>query len=225
MDLPERYSLRTFANVRQGNLLIYRSTHFEALMFSITYCLKKRVCVYCNKIMHRKNCTLDHRYPIDLGGISIPNNLFPCCSDCNATKSNLTHEEYLVLRELPIPEQYPFRVYAESVTEMFRQEIGFRLPDDWVTFESIFGVSYHRQVHEIQGLRYKKISEHYDKYGTLPRPVILDCNNRLLDGYNIIFFAREHRIEHIPVISLENVSYLTERQIFVEFDARTAKNQ
>ena len=37
---------------------------------------------------------MDHLYPQDLGGPTIPNNLAPTCSDCNSEKGNLTEKQY-----------------------------------------------------------------------------------------------------------------------------------
>ena len=50
----------------------------------------------------------------------------------------------------------------------------------------------------------------YKKYQKLPRPIIVDKNNKLLDGYNIIVFANDFNIKKIPVIKLENVELVDE---------------
>jgi len=219
MDLPARYRLKSFARVKGKDLLIFRSTRFEDLMYSITYTLRKRVCIYCNKVMHAKGCSLDHRYPIDIGGISITNNLFPACPDCNSQKSNLTHAEYLMFMKLSDSAKKEYRQHVEEKNENIRKAIGFRLPSEWITYKLIQEVMYHKQVVELHGLRYTKTTEHYSKYGTFPRPIVVDRDFRLLDGYNIVFFAREHRIQYLPVIWLENVLYPTKRQTYVTFDS------
>jgi len=225
MDLPTQYRLKTYARVQKGALIIFRSTRYEDLMYSITYSLKKRVCIYCEKTMHERNCTLDHRYPIDLGGISITDNLFPCCPDCNSKKCNLTHEEYLVLLSLQDHDKKAYRKQVEKKNEEIKKAIGFRLPNEWVTYSSIHDILYHRPAIEIYGLQYSKIMEHHSRYGTFPRPIVVDSEFRLLDGYNIVFFARENNIENIPVIWLENVHYLTKKQNFVVQNIANAKGQ
>ena len=85
MELPKKFEF-PFAKVKGGILEIYRLERFEDLMYELTYALKKKRCVYCGKKLKRTNSTLDHRYPRDTGGISITNNLFPCCSKCNSNK-------------------------------------------------------------------------------------------------------------------------------------------
>jgi len=218
MDLPQRYRLKTFARVRQQELLVFRSSRFEDMMFSMTYALRKRVCVYCGKVMNAKNCSLDHRYPIDIGGISITNNLFPCCPECNSVKSNLTHEEYLVFRNLPNNKKNDYRTQVQIKNENIKKAVGFRLPHEWVTYLPLQSIMYHRQSVELYGFRYTKIMEHYSMYRTFLRPAIVDYENHLLDGYNIILFARENKIEYVPAIKLSNVRYFTKRQTFVQYD-------
>ena len=55
--------------------------------------------------MKKNKRTLDHRYPRDTGGVSITNNLFPCCHKCNTAKGNLTHKEFLDCRDMSKPER------------------------------------------------------------------------------------------------------------------------
>ena len=50
----------------------------------------------------------------------------------------------------------------------------------------------------------------YTKYKKLPRPIIVDKNNQLLDGYSIVLFARDFKIKQIPVIKLENVELINQ---------------
>ena len=56
-----------------------------------------------------------------------------------------------------------------------------------------------------QGKRYNFISEFYEKYNHLPRPIVKSANNRLLDGFLVLLFAKENQIEQIPCIKIENV--------------------
>ena len=179
-------------------------------MYELTYALKKKRCVYCGKKLKCTNSTLDHRYPRDTGGISITNNLFPCCSKCNSNKGNLTHEEYLNARDLSKRDKKEYIKKLYKYREKTMKKIGFKLPKKWVTWEDINRINYKKTYPELRGKRYCKILEFYQKYKKLPRPIIVDKNNQLLDGYNIVLFARDFKIKQIPVIKLENVELINQ---------------
>ena len=209
MELPKKFKF-PFAEVKDGILEIYRLERFEDLMYELTYALKKKRCVYCGKKLKRTNSTLDHRYPRDTGGISITNNLFPCCSKCNSNKGNLTHEEYLNARDLSKRDKKEYIKKLYKYREKTMKKIGFKLPKKWVTWEDINRINYKKTYPELRGKRYCKILEFYQKYKKLPRPIIVDKNNQLLDGYNIVLFARDFKIKQIPVIKLENVELINQ---------------
>ena len=187
MELPKKFKL-PFAEVIDGNLKIYQLQRFEDLMYELTYALKRKKCVYCGKKLKRTNSTLDHRYPRDTGGISITNNLFPCCSKCNSDKSNLTHEEYLKVRSVSKKDRKKHVKQFTKYREKIMRKIGFKLPKKWVTFDKIDAIRYNKPEQDLKGKKYCRILEFYKKYQKLQRPIIVDKNNKLLDGYNIIFF-------------------------------------
>ena len=206
MELPKKFEIQSYAKVENGKLYIYKLERFEDLMYELTYSSKKKKCVYCGKKLKRKNSTLDHRYPRDTGGISITNNLYPCCSRCNSDKGGLTHKEYLQIRRLNKKEEKKklnrqFMKHKEKI--MYK--IGYKLPKKWITFLDINEIKYYRPEQDLRGKKYHRILMFYEKYQKLPRPIIVDINNRLLDGYNILLFAKDMKVQTIPVIKLENV--------------------
>lgn len=204
IQLPSKFSLLPIAEVKKGNLIIYQLTRFEDLMYELTYACKKRKCVYCGKKLNKKNSTLDHRYPRDSGGISITNNLYPCCTKHNSEKGNLTDEEYLKVRNLPQRERKKYLSAIRKYREKTFRKIGFVLPKKWVIYEDINQIHYPKK-QVLRGKKYHRNVEFYQKYKKLPRPVIVDRNNNILDGYNIIIFANDFGIKRIPVIRLDNV--------------------
>ncbi len=204
VQLPKKFSLLPIAEVNNGTLFIYQLTRFEDLMYELTYACKKRRCIYCGKKLNKRNSTLDHRYPRDTGGISITNNLYPCCPRCNSNKGNLTHEEYLRMRKLPRKERKKYIKILIKYKEKIFKKIGFKLPNKWITHEDIRNIEYKRE-QALRGKKYHRIIEFYSKYKKLPRPAIIDKNNKLLDGYNIIIFANDFGIKNIAVIKLDNV--------------------
>lgn len=207
IELPQQFKL-SFAKIVGNELLLYRLIRFEDVMYELTYALKEKVCVYCGQELKADDSTLDHRYPRDTGGISITNNLFPCCSRCNSNKSNLTHEEYLNVCKLSKEECKKYLIYVAENNKKIMKKIGYKLPRKWVTYEDVCNISYETPVDTLRGKRYRRILEFYKQYGKLPRPAIIDKYSQLLDGYNVLLFAKDWRIQRIPVIKLENVELL-----------------
>lgn len=205
MELPRNFNT-PFAKVLDGTLYIYKMVSYENLMYDLTYACKKKKCIYCSKKIKRgKASTLDHRYPRNTGGISITNNLFPCCPKCNSIKSNLLHDDFLVWRELSKSDAKKYKEKVGEEREKILENVGFILPKEWVTYEKRDKVICNDNGQYTRGKRYYKILEFYQEYHHFPRPAVVDKNGRILDGYNTILFARDYDIEYVPVIRLENV--------------------
>ena len=212
MELPEKFCT-PYAKVKNGKLYIYRTMPYESLIYNLTYACKKKRCIYCNKKIKRgKACTLDHRYPRDTGGVSITNNLFPCCPRCNSKKNNLTHEEFLKWRELSKKEAKEYMAEIKEERENIFETTGFILPEEWVEYEERDKIICEDNGQYVRGKRYNKVKEFYEKYHHFPRPAIVDRAGRLLDGYNTILFARDFDINYIPIIRLENVVKVLEEE-------------
>lgn len=210
MDLPEgKFFMKSMAQIEGGMLEIKKLERFEDLMYELTYAIRKRRCIYCGRRLSKETSTLDHRYPRASGGISITNNLFPSCSKCNSAKGDLVHEEYLCYRSIKSKKQQKvfLKKVRESREKIFREK-GFLLPSWWISYVDLESIQYRRQKEELRGRRYHRIAEFYDIYGKLNRPVIVDCNSNLLDGYNILLYANDMNINIIPIIRLENVRLL-----------------
>ena len=208
MDLAKKFCIENYARVEEGVLYIERLERIEDLMYELTYAMRKHRCVYCRKKLKRKNSTLDHRYPRDTGGVSIVNNLYPTCPLCNSHKSNFLHHEYLKVCKLPRDEK------KKEIKKFYRQRdrnlknIGYMLPKKWIENVDISEIKCRPPGLDLRGKKYHRIIAFWDTYHKLPRPIVLDRNNVLLDGYNIIIFSRDFKIKTIPAIKLENVELL-----------------
>ena len=77
-------------------------------------------------------------------------------------------------------------------------------------------VKYRRIEYFFHGKKFCRINEFYNKYHHLPRPIIVDKENNLLDGYNAFMFAKEFGIQQIPVIRLENVILIIDKSEDIE---------
>lgn len=82
-------------------------------------------CQYCDTILTKKDCTLDHVHPISLGGKSVWDNTVTACSPCNAKKSNSVRTK---------PKIKPYKpTYFDLVNK--RKTLPFHVRDDnWLEF-------------------------------------------------------------------------------------------
>lgn len=209
MKLPNKFNIRG-VEVKDSILKIYKRDRFEDLMYELTYATKHCwKCVYCGKKLNKKNRTLDHGYPRDAGGISITNNLYPSCANCNSQKSNLTQEEFWEYTQMTKKEKKRYIKEIEQEREKMRRKTGFKLPKKWVEYLPIGLIKYEDPSQYCRGKKYCRIVEFYYKYKKIPKPIIVDKNYNLLDGYNVIVFSREFGIKKIPTIVLENVELVT----------------
>ena len=141
IDLPTKfYYEKDGSKSFVDNKILYceNNVSFDRLMYHITYELRgKSTCYYCGCELNEENRTLDHMYPRDFGGVSITNNLVPCCTNCNQKKNNLTLSEYfdyMNVQDAKKRKQYKMEVLRKH--EEYRYKNGFYLPEDWYEYTS-----------------------------------------------------------------------------------------
>lgn len=207
LPLPTEYSYKDIAEVKNDILHIHRIQSFERLMYDLTYSNTEVIeCYYCSKPLNRNSSTLDHMYPRDLGGPSIPNNLCFSCRNCNSYKSNMTANEFKFYLSLPFKYRDEYARSIISSRHLIKKIYSPIIPESWFSYESIDKIIVHpSRDRNIKGKSYKKVEKNYKKYNRLYRPVIVDKNFKLLDGFNTLVFAQENSITEIPTIILENV--------------------
>jgi molybdopterin converting factor small subunit len=58
------------------------------------------ICYYCSKnIVTHNDLTIEHKYPVSRGGLTIKDNLVIACSKCNSEKADMTEQEYYNYKE------------------------------------------------------------------------------------------------------------------------------
>lgn len=217
IDLPKNFrfyypkkgakELKGNAEVRDGFLYIYGEVPFRRLMYDITYCLKGRTkCSYCGKEMNRQDATLDHAYVQDMGGPTVPNNLEPCCADCNSQKANFSKEQYARFLILNEADRKIYRKTVDTEQKLMRKNGMYSFPTEWLTQMSIQKFIVRVDLNkEFKGREYSKIKALYKEYGSLPKPIITDKDGFVLDGFASLMLAKEEELKLVPVIVLENV--------------------
>ena len=207
IPLPKQYSYKDIAKVENDILHIYVPIKFEDLMYDLTYAVKdSNKCYYCSRPLSRDRSTLDHLYPRDLGGPTIPNNLCISCANCNSNKSNMFEKEFLIYSTLSDIDKKAFYHDYGSYLHFLKKWYSPVLPDGWVSYERIGKIIMSDLPYPlVKGKTYNKVKKLYKKYGRLYRAIIVDKKYKLLDGFNTLIFSQDNSIPLIPTIVLENV--------------------
>lgn len=192
------------------NKLYVPPENYEIVIKTITYLMKGEKCYFCGEDLTKNNRTLDHLYSKDYGGITITNNLVPCCKDCNSKKRNLNEKEFYRYNAIKHDAQKIQEFWAEFYLkhEHDRKNFGVTLPDNWYTLKKEFEVLALVSSND----RYKKSKEYlriaklYEIYNRICKPVVISGNNVVLDGFLALMFAKNlpEKVE-VPFVTLDNV--------------------
>lgn len=206
IKLPEYYSSEKGYLVGDM-LLLNKILNFEKIMYELTYEIYGDKCSYCKKKLTDEIRTLDHLYPRAIGGVSITNNLKPSCQKCNSAKGDKTEKQYKIAKKL---EKKELKKYNEKM-RLWKEDVyitkGFYLPEDWCIEINIKDIKGIVNENAPLGKRYYSALGFYKIYHNFPKPIIIDKDFNLLDGYNIFQLAINSNIEKIPAIWCENVRY------------------
>lgn len=206
IDLPENFNYGSQAKIEDGILKISSGVCWREFVYKLTTAIKGKKCWYCERKLKKEEITMDHLYPKDLGGPTIPNNLAPSCADCNGKKGNLTEKQYRNLINAPEKKRKGIRSKFFQRNEYEKEKKGYYLPKEWITTRKIDNILVSFLMNEsYAGRRYTKIETFYRQYNHLPYPIVVDRNNYLVDGFLVLIFAKNNNIPRIPTIVLENV--------------------
>ena len=220
MELPEEYHYKSKNDseyevyVENSVLKVRNISYFRRSIYDMTYALKggKHHCSYCGKNVESNKVTLDHMYPQDTGGPTITNNLIPACMQCNAEKSNMTVEEYkqfLEIKSISVKDAREFLKELQEKKELLRKSKKYQIPQEWLSEKDfsriIVEVSFDDSS---QFSKYKRIVEFYEQYGYFKKPIIVDRNGVLIDGFYSLIFAKANKITSVPTIQIENLEVI-----------------
>lgn len=209
IELPQNKNFYRGQNkftISNGILKISHLASWRTLIYCLAISIKGRTCWYCGKKLKREEITLDHLYPQDLGGPTIPQNLVPACVKCNGRKGNLTEHQYWQWLSAPDKKKGMLHQKFLRINEARKLDNGFYLPKRWITNKKIENIIVNMDLtQEYRGRRYARIEAFYEETGKLPYPIIVDKKNFLLDGFLVLMFAKNNGIKQIPTIVLNNV--------------------
>lgn len=211
LDLKEledfNYNMNSsYAYVKNNTLYIKGNVSFEKVMIALAYHKYESKCWYCGRDFNKKvKKTIDHKYPVVYGGVTIIENLVPCCSCCNEEKSNLTEKQYKEWKILDPSKQEEFRYTCIGKNERRRLLEGSILPKKWFERKSSTILAPINFDAIICGKKHDNAKRFYWRTGKLENPVIISRNGIVLDGFISLFVGKELGIKKIPTIKLENV--------------------
>lgn len=204
ITLPENFQNK-YSEVISNKLYLYNILSFEKLMYALTYEIYGDHCYLCGKSLNKKTLTIDHLFPRAIGGISITNNMRPCCSKCNSLKGSKTERQFLEMAVMKKREKKLYKLSLEVWKEQIYKTQGFYLPEHWINYININSITGIVNPNRTLGQKYEKYLDFFNKYGNLPKPIIVDLNFNLLDGRNVYSVAKEVNLKYVPIIWCKNV--------------------
>lgn len=212
IELPKKFNYGSQAKVVDDILKIPSGISVRDFMYKLTIAIKGKKCWYCGKKLKKEEITMDHLYPQDLGGPTIPNNLAPTCAECNNQKGNLTEKQYRDMVKAPKSKKKELRSKFAVRNEQHKLKRGYYLPKEWITTRKIDNIIVTWFMNEAyMSKRYMKIESFYRAYGHLPHPIVVDRNNYLLDGFLVLMVAKNNNVSMVPTIVLENVEVVVNK--------------
>ena len=85
----------------------------------------------------------------------------------------------------------------------------FEIPKEWISQRELSTIIAEIRLDDCtQNAKYKKVEEFYAQYKHIQKPIIVDKNGFLLDGFYSVIFAKNNLIASLPAIELENVEVI-----------------
>ena len=217
IKLPKKFYYTTnnsnsFAYVSDGILYIRGYINFEDLMYTLTYTIYGYdKCRYCGKKLTMNERTMDHIYPRSWGGVSIPDNLLPCCKACNQSKADMAPFQYNNWLKLEAHEERR-EYYKKCVRENSKRISKGKLviPRRWYDDLDVSKLFHDMDFSCLEKFKIDKVSEYYEANHQYNHPIVISSNNWLLKGKHIIHHAIVHDVKTVPAIVLENVVVIRE---------------
>lgn len=152
--------------------------------------------------------TLDHIYPVSLGGPTIPQNLVPACRNCNGIKENMTPQQFQVYRNLKDEEQKKKFLKEYWSIKSFQERWLHILPEEWISQAPISDLLVVMDLRNTNTRKYNRTRDYYSRCKQFPKPIIVDSQGFVLDGFTQVLYAKNNQIKEIPAIVLENVEVI-----------------
>ena len=102
-----------------------------------------------------------------------------------------------------------FRKKIKKYQNYIREWIEFDIPQEWLGIEEVSSLIVIFDLDEnYKNKKYQKIVKYYETYHHFQKPVIIDRNGFVLDGFLAVMYAKNTGIKKLPVIQLDNVEII-----------------
>jgi len=215
IKLPKQFQMKrengeNIAYVENGVLKIKKRCSLRKVMTEITYETKGKKCYYCGEIGLDDEITIDHMYPQDFGGPTITDNMLPSCKKCNGEKGNLNIRQYK--KYLKAKTEGDLQECKEEIVRYqreLRKNGKFGIPRSWISEKEVTDIIVILNLGEdYKKHKYQKIAKFYETYKYFQKPIIIDKNGFLLDGFLTLLYAKNNELKNIPTIQLDNVEVI-----------------
>ena len=198
------------AYVKNDILYVKGCVSFEELMYSLTYMVKGYdYCYYCGCELTDKNRTLDHMYPRRWGGVSIPDNLVPCCKNCNRDKMDMTYNQFMKYKSLKSKkDKEKYYNKCVKINMKIRKRAKFVLDKKWLTVYDIQELLRYMKFDKLEKVKSDNLAAYYRNWGQYPHPMVVSSNDWVFKGKHILHHAKGIKRKSVMAIVLENVVVL-----------------
>ena len=153
--------------------------------------------------------SLDHIYPRSWGGVSIPDNLLPCCKTCNLNKADMSPKQFNHWRNLITNEERKlYYKRCQRDNSKFIAKGNFILPGKWLSQYDISELVDDLDFSCLEPYKTEKVREYYEANHQFNHPIIVSSDNWLLKGKHILYQAKQVHAASVPAIVLDNVVVL-----------------
>lgn len=198
---------RNFAYIKKGTLYIEGFIDYESLMYTLSYAIYGcDRCYYCGEKLDKKSRTLDHLFPRAWGGISIPDNLLPCCRKCNGSqKGDMTYHQYMKWLSFSTEnERKEYYLKSISINRKRLSKGKIVLPQDWLEQYDITKLLKKVDLSCVKR-EDEKLKAYFNKSHSYCKPIIVSSNGWMFKGTHILCHAKKHGVKYVPAVVLENV--------------------
>ena len=93
--------------------------------------------------------------------------------------------------------------------EGIRKKGLYQIPNEWITNKEITDIiNVISLTDDYKKKRYRSLEKYYKEYGIIKKPIIIDKNSFLLDGFLTLMVAKNYNTKSVPVIQLDNVEII-----------------
>lgn len=217
------------AEIKNRKLYLYKNGVFKEVMYKITYMLYgDDECYYCHrkrraspeqkdKKKYFSTISMDHVIPKNFGGLTIPDNMKPACTDCNSRKGNMFEDEYREYMKI-LEETAGQGKSGRAIRRLFKESLQYKqelrryghipcLPEKWLCKEDLKCILVTFWLSQNKGGSYEQMIGDVKKYNNLLYAITVTANGYLVDGFNANLVATLYDLP-IKVVKLDNVIFL-----------------